>query len=92
MEKIVKILLKVENWEALANQLDINYYTIQTNCQRSSLDLASCFRRKVVETHCERQRSENLRKVVQDIAHILKKEMGKWRVGQELEEAFLIGE
>ena len=91
MEKIVEILLKVKNWEALANRLDINYYTIQTNCESSS-DHASCFRRQVVENHCDRQRSENLRKVVQDISHILKKEMGKWRLGQELEEAFLIGE
>lgn len=92
IERIVAVLLKVDDWETLANWLEINYYSIKTDCEINS-GRASCFRRRVVQTYCDRQLSD-LETIAGNIAHILKNEMGKWKQGKELEDLTfgLIGE
>ena len=74
MEKIVKILTKMDDWETLAGLLDLRQGVIngiKTECLRESGGLAICYRRKLVRAYCD----ETSKQVACDIAYILERNM-----------------
>lgn len=70
MNQIVDVLMKVTGWKSLANQLEINSDTIETNCLRSSIDIASCYRRELVKTYCD-STALKIEEIVENIAQAL---------------------
>ena len=84
VEKIIAVLLEVEEWEGLAGRLNINTITIRTNCGTRT-DKAHCYRRQLVTTYCDMLSSGDPNKVVTDFALILD-EMEKKKQAQTLKE------
>ena len=77
MEKIVKVLREVDDWEKLAGWLDLGYgkiNEIKTDCLRESDGFAACYRRKLVRAYCDGSRKNSV-EVARYIAHILEMEM-----------------
>ena len=70
MNQIVDVLMEVTGWKSLANQLEINSDTIETNCLRNSIDIASCYRRELVKTYCDSTALE-IEEIVENIAQAL---------------------
>ena len=70
VNQIVDILMEVTGWEHLADQLEINSDTIETNCLRSSSDVATCYRRDLVKTYCDSTALE-VEDIVENIAQAL---------------------
>ena len=64
------MLADVPNWRGLAGSLNTKVDDIEENC-KTDITPATCFRRSLVRRYCNMQRSENPRKVVEDIAGAL---------------------
>ena len=88
--KIVAVLEEVEDWEELAEGLNINTIRIRTNCGTRT-DLAHCYRKQLVRTYCDKLPSGDPNKVVKDFTLILD-EMGKKRQAKKLRELSFGGE
>ena len=69
MNQIVDVLLGIDNWKRLANELDINFGEIEANC--GGVDIASCCRRELVRTYCD---SSGL--AVEDVAEKIAEALG----------------
>ena len=88
----MEVLLEVDNWESLANRLEVCHHTITTNCW-VSLDYASCVRRTLVEIYCDAHEEErfSMKMIVNEIAQVLN-EMSKRRQAGNLERLSFSGE
>ena len=81
VQKIAAVLEELEDWEALAQWLDITRATINNinkNCGR-----AQCQWRELVKTYCDGNGGDP-RKAAVDIANILSSKMGKKKQAQIL--------
>ena len=78
---ISTVLKKVEDWEGLANWLNVGTIDIKTDCTGES-SLAACYRRKLVRRYCDNS-SEDPYNVAEDIAKALDK-MSLKRQAQQL--------
>lgn len=82
MQAISTVLAEVPDWRGLANWLNIPTDGIHENCARE-VDLAMCYREKLVRRYCDKQSSGNPYKVAEDISVALEK-MEKNRQGKKL--------
>ena len=77
LEKIIKVLTEMDDWETLAGLLDLRQGVIngiKTECLRESGGLAICYPRKLVRSYCD-ETSKHLAEVARDIAYILERNM-----------------
>jgi len=79
---ISKELESVENWEGLANWLNVGSTDIKTDCAGES-SRAACYRRKLVRCYCDSQFAGDPNSVTEDIAKALDK-MNLKRQAQQL--------
>lgn len=82
---IAKVLEDVKDWEVLASWLDVSDTIIAVACAASTT-VAQCHRKMLVEAYCDKLQSGDPRKVVSDIAHVLKSEMGMLTLAVRLRE------
>ena len=79
MEKIVKILTEVDDWETLVGLLDLGQGVINgiktEYILRESGSLAICYCRKLVRTYCD-ETNKKLAEVAHYIAYILERDYG----------------
>lgn len=79
----------MQDWEELAELLNINIIEIKTDCAQD-LSLAKCYRRELVRCYCDRQQSENLTEVAEHIVAELEG-MGNTLQAAQLKDAFTLG-
>ena len=90
VQRIATVLEGVEDWEKLANGLDIGRATINNIKEKCihSTTVAECQRRELVEACCNNLSSGDPHRVALDIVQILDNEMGQKRQARILRQQF----
>ena len=88
VQKIAAALEEVVEWETLAGWLNINSHIIKSNCAYSTDEWAQCYRRKLVETYCKQQSSDDPRVVAIKLADKLEEDMGLKRQADRFRSLF----
>ena len=90
LEKIVKVLTEVNDWENLAGWLNLGRGVInglKTHCLREGDGLAGCYHRKLVTAYCDETGRSSV-EVAHDIAHILESDMASKSQADRLRSLF----
>ena len=76
-------MIEVENWEDLAGWLGVDKNEIETECNRKAINLAHCYKKRLVRLYCDRT-GKSPQQVAEDMAWIYEHRIKNKRVAKEL--------